>query len=184
MSAVFGSLKGLKPSQRTRLEKLALRRVPPDKALTQEISRQLTELSAEIGRQIGILVDRKGLVRKVLVGNGRSILIPKLDGWRVGPGRLRGLRLIHTHVNDEPLSQEDLSDLALLRLDLVASVGVDHQGLPTMAHVAHLLPENPQGRVWRVLEPIPPSLLDLDFAAFIKSLEDEMSRSFGGRAVD
>jgi GTP-binding protein HflX len=53
-----------------------------------------------------------------------------------------------------------------------------------MAHVAHLLPENPQGRVWRVLEPISPSLLDLDFAAFIKSLEDEMSRSFGGRAVD
>ncbi|MEW6530803.1 MAG: GTPase HflX [Thermodesulfobacteriota bacterium] len=184
MSAVFGSLKGLKPSQRTRLEKLALRRVPPDKALTQEISRQLTELSAEIGRQIGILVDRKGLVRKVLVGNGRSILIPKLDGWRVGPGRLRGLRLIHTHINDEPLSREDLSDLALLRLDMVAAVGVDDQGLPTMAHVAHLLPENPQGRVWRALEPIPPSLLDLDFAAFIKSLEEEMSRSFGGRAVD
>jgi len=184
VSAVFGSLKGLKPSQRARLEKLAFRRVPPDKALTQEISRHLTELSAEIGRQIGVLVDRKGLVRKVLVGNGRSILIPKLEGWRVGAGRLRGLRLIHTHIGDEPLSQEDLSDLALLRLDLVAAVGVDDQGLPTMAHVAHLLPENPGGQVWRVLQPISPSLLDLDFAAFIKSLEDEMARSFGGRAVD
>jgi len=128
---VFGSILGLKPSQRNRLERLAIRRMPHERVVTHEVSRSLTELSSEIRRQIGILIDRQGKVYKVLVGDARSILIPKLSGWRVGVGRLRGLRLVHTHLKDEPLSQEDLSDLALLRLDLVASIGVDQNGLRT-----------------------------------------------------
>jgi GTPase len=183
LSSVFGSLRGLKPSQRTRLEKLALRRIPSNRVITQETARRLTEFSREISRQLGILVDRKGNIRKVLIGDDRSILIPKLDGWRVGVGRLRGLRLVHTHLKDEPLSREDLTDLALLRLDLVASIGMDSDGLPTTVRIAHLLPENPSGEIWQMLDPTPPSLLDLDFTEFIKSLEEEMTRSAGTRAV-
>lgn len=183
MSAVFGSIRGLKPSQRYRLDKLGLRKISPRSVLTHDISRHLTELSAEIRRQIGILVDRKGRVRRILVGDARSILIPKLEGWRIGTGRLRGLRLIHTHLKDEELSNEDLTDLALLRLDLIASIGVDANGLPTVVRIAHLLPDNPAGQVWQLLDPVPPSQLDLDFAGFIKSLEDEISRSMGGRSV-
>ncbi len=151
--------------------------------MTQEMARYLTELSSEIGRQIGILVDRKGNILRVLVGDARSIMIPKLDGWRIGAGRLRGLRLIHTHLKDEPLSQEDLTDLALLRLDLVASIGIDHNGLPTVIRIAHLLPDNPRGDVWQLLDPVQPSLLALDFTGFIKSLEDEISRSVRARSV-
>ena len=124
MSVVVGFLRGLKPSQRTRIERLGLKKIPAHRVVTPELSRRLTELSSEIRRQIGLLVDRSGNIRKILVGDARSILIPKLDGWRVGVGRLRGLRLIHTHLRDEPLSQEDLTDLALLRLDLIAAVGV------------------------------------------------------------
>lgn len=183
MSVVFGSIRGLKPSQRYKLEKLGLRKIPPRSVLTHEISRHLTELSSEIRRQIGILVDRKGRIWRVLVGDARSILIPKLEGWRVGAGRLRGLRLIHTHLKDEPLSVEDLSDLALLRLDLIASVGMDPEGLPTLVRIAHLLPDNPSDQVWQLLDPVPPSQLDLDFTGFIKSLEDEIARSMGGLSV-
>ncbi len=183
MSGVSGSVRGLKASQRTRLEKLALRRIPAARVVSPEMARYLTELSSEIGRQIGILVDRKGNIRRVVVGDARSIMIPKLDGWRVGGGRLRGLRLIHTHLKDEPLSQEDLTDLALLRLDLVASIGIDGNSLPTVIRIAHLLPDNPRGDVWQLLDPIQPSLLDLDFPGFIKSLEDEISKSVGARSV-
>jgi GTPase len=184
LGMISGSLRGLKPSQKTRLEKLAFRRIPAGRVLTHEISRHLTELSAEIRRQIGILVDRKGKIHTVVVGDARSILIPKLDGWRVGGGRLTGLRLVHTHLNDELLSREDLTDLALLRLDLVAVVGMDSQGLPTRVQIAHLLPDNPAGEVWQLLDPVQPSQLDLDFLAFVKSLEDEISRSVGGRSVE
>ena len=157
--------------------------MPHERVVTHEVSRSLTELSSEIRRQIGILIDRQGKVYKVLVGDARSILIPKLSGWRVGVGRLRGLRLVHTHLKDELLSQEDLSDLALLRLDLVASIGVDQNGLPTLMRIAHLLPDNPAGKVWQLLDPIHPSQLDLDFTFFIKSLEDEISRSVSGRST-
>jgi GTP-binding protein HflX len=160
-----------------------MRRIPADRVVTQEVSRQLTEISAELNRQIGVLVDRKGNIRRVLVGDARSVMIPKVDGWRVGAGRLRGLRLIHTHLRDEPLSDEDLTDLALLRLDMIAAVGVDKNGLPLAVRMAHLLPDNPDGAVWQLLDPLPPSLLDLDFTAFIKSLEDEISRSVRARSV-
>lgn len=184
MSAVTGLKRGLKPSQVNRLEKLSMKRIPADRVVTHEMSRRLTDLSAEIRRQIGILVDRSGKIHKVLVGDARSILIPKLDGWRIGAGRLRGLRLIHTHLRDEGLTEEDLTDLALLRLDLVASIGVDSRGLPTVVRIAHLLPTNPRGDIWQLLEPVPPSQLDLSFLSFIRSLEDEISRSVGARAVN
>lgn len=183
MSSVFGSIRGLKPSQRSRIERLGLKKIQADRVVTQEMSRRLTELSAETGRQIGLLVDRRGNIRKILVGDARSILIPKLEGWRVGAGRLRGLRLIHTHLKNEPLSREDLTDLALLRLDMIAAVGVGPEGLPTMIRIAHLLPDSPSGEIWQLLEPVPPSLLDVDFTSFIRSLEDEISRSVGGRSV-
>ncbi len=183
VSAVYGSLRGLKRSQKTRIERLGLKRIPTQRVVTQDVSRQLTELSAEINRQLGILVDRRGRIYKVLVGDARSILIPKLEGWRAGRGRLRGLRFIHTHLRDEPLSREDLTDLALLRFDLIASIGMDDAGLPTLVHTAHLLPENPSGDIWQLLDPSPPSLLDLDFTKFIRSLEDEISRSRQGRSV-
>ena len=183
MSAVAGLKRGLKPSQRSRLEKLSIKRIPADRVITHEMSRRMTELSAEIRRQIGILVDRNGKIYKVLVGDARSILIPKLEGWRIGAGRLRGLRLVHTHLKDEELSEEDLTDLALLRLDLVASIGLDDQGLPTVVRMAHLLPANPRGQIWQRLDAVPPSQLDLSFLSFIKSLEDEISRSVGARAV-
>jgi len=183
LSAVFGSLRDLKPSQRVRVERLALKRIPANRVITHETARRLTELSREVGRQLGILIDRKGNVRKVLVGDHRGILIPKLDGWRVGVGRLRGLRLVHTHLKDEALSREDLTDLALLRLDLIASIGVDTDGLPTVVRIAHLLPENPSGAIWQLLDALPPSLLDLDFTDFIRSLEEEMTRSSGALSV-
>jgi GTP-binding protein HflX len=81
------------------------------------------------------------------------------------------------------LSHEDLTDLALLRLDLIASVGVDSVGLPTLIEIAHLLPPNPKGEAWRLTEPTFPSQLDLDFLAFIKSLEGEIYRMVNSSSI-
>jgi GTP-binding protein HflX len=81
------------------------------------------------------------------------------------------------------LSHEDLTDLALLRLDLIASVGVDSVGLPALIEIAHLLPPNPKGEAWRLMEPTFPSQLDLDFLAFIKSLEGEIYRMVNSSSI-
>jgi GTPase len=183
LSFISGSTLGLKPSQVTRLEKFAKRRVPANMVITHELARTLTDLSFEINRQLGLLIDRKGRLQRIIVGDARSILIPRLSGWRVGAGRLRGLRLIHTHLKDEPLSSEDLSDLALLRFDIVSTIGVDEYGLPTLMRIAYLLPPNPKNQVWEFLEPAPPSQLDLDFLVFVKSLEDEISRTLKGKRI-
>jgi len=86
-----------------------------------------------------------------------------------------GLRCLHTHLNQEGLSQEDLTDLALLKLDLMAAVPVSEGGTPLKIYLAHVLPENPGGEYWKVLPPIKPEELEnFDFARFISALEDEL----------
>ena len=128
------------------------RRVPSGELLSAELARHLTELSREINRQVGVLLSHKGEVEWVLVGDAARLLLPDIGRARAGQARLRGLRLVHTHLNEEPLSRDDLTDLALLRLDAVAAVGVLSDGLPGRVFVAHLLPENPQGELWRTTE--------------------------------
>lgn len=87
---------------------------------------------------------------------------------------MRGLRLIHTHLKNEPLNKDDLTDLSLLRLDIVAAVGI-RDGLPDMIFTAHLMPEGSLNAT----EISPPSNIyqfDMDFVSFINALEDEMER--------
>lgn len=130
---------------------------------------------------MGILVDRKGRVAYVIVGDAKSIFLPDLEKeYSVSNQRLRGLRLLHTHLYAEPLSDDDLTDLALLRLDMVVAVGVRSDGLPDLTYPAHILPLNPQKEKWRLLEPKPAAQLDVDFIGLIQSLEEEIGRSQPG----
>jgi len=114
----------------------------------------------------------------VIVGNHHQIIIPALNRWRTGRGRLRGLRCIHTHLKGEPLSQEDLTDLALLRLDLMAAIGVDEKGLPSNFSMAYLLPKNPEGQLWKVENYRSFYEVELDFMEFVKELEDQLEKDF------
>lgn len=153
--------------------------------MTPEFARQLGELSFETGRQIGALIDRKGRIEYVMVGDNRRIELPDFKRVRVASGRFRGLRCVHTHLRGETLTQDDLTDLALLRLDLMAAINIDNRtGLPGLIHAAHLLPlhagdlehaSTPQ--LYGFVEPTVASQLDLDFLALIESLEEEMARN-------
>lgn len=109
--------------------------------VTAEFARQLTELSHETRRQIGALIDRKGRVEYVMIGDNRRIELPDFKRVRVATDRFRGLRFVHTHLRGEDLTQDDLTDLALLRLDLMVAIDVQaDSGLPGMVKAAHLLP--------------------------------------------
>jgi GTP-binding protein HflX len=141
----------------------------------------MTGLSNEIRRQIGILVGRRGSVETVIVGDQRGITIPDLSRYRTGILRLRGLRLIHTHLQGEPLTEEDLTDLALLRLDMMVALAVNENGHPGLIYTAHLLPDNREKRVWEVNPPIPLTQWDVDFLPWIQSLEEEFQR--GQRSI-
>src|SRR6266542_1983247 len=109
MQDVFGNTLGLKPSQLHALRRTYRRRVDARSIISPELARHLCEVSAETNRLIGVLLDRKGDVHAVIVGDARR----------------------------------------LERLDLVAALEVRPGGLPGKVHWAHLLPENPQGAMWK-----------------------------------
>jgi GTP-binding protein HflX len=165
------------------LERLYRRRVPPWELVTPELARQLAEISREVRRQVGILVDRAGMVTHVIVGDAKGLLIPHLPRERGAMGRLKGLRLIHTHLDTSVLTQDDLMDLALLRLDAVAALAVDPQGLPEAVQVAHLLPHEDNGRNWVLISADHLSHLDLNFTHLVDSLEEELARSSDARGA-
>lgn len=144
ISTLEGNTLGLKASQIKRLEKLYQRRLSPRALVTQEFARQLTEISSEIRRQIGVLINRQGQVEYVIVGDAKGIVIPDLKRHRTGQGRFRGLRCIHTQLAGEGLTQDDLTDLALLRLDMMAVLSMTSEGLPGWIEAAHLLPASPK----------------------------------------
>src|SRR5688500_13898209 len=167
-----------------RIERLSTRRVPPADVISPELARQMSELSLETGRQIGVLINRKGQVEYVMVGNAKQIEMPDFGRSRAATERFRGLRCVHTHLQNERLTQDDLTDLALLRLDLMSAIQVEKtSGLPGMVYSAHLLPtssaslqSNGDSLPYEFLEPNIPSQLDTDFVSLITSLESEMTR--------
>jgi GTP-binding protein HflX len=180
---VFGNIHGLKASQAKALERLFRRRLPPDRLVTHEFARELCGLTAELRRQVGVLVDRRGDVTHVMVGDAGSIELPDWGRLRAGAGRLRGLRCIHTHLGDEALTRDDVTDLVLLRLDAMVALTTGEDGLPGPAHVAALLPANRDGASVQYLDPVPPARLDLDFRDWIRALEEELARSARTREV-
>ena len=184
MNKIHGNLTGLAPAQIKGIEQLYRRRMPPERIITHDLARQLTTLSREINRQIGLLISRRGEIAFVVVGSHKDILIPGLDSFRSSSSRFRGLRLIHTHLDGENLTTDDLTDLALLRLDLVCAIDTDPDGLPGKAYTAHLIPENLEGTFWMQLPPAPPSELTLNFLSFIQSLEGEFTKKQKTRKVD
>ncbi len=174
---IHGNTSGLKPSQLKALERIYQRRLPPGEAITVELARYLTEQSRELRRQIGLIIDRGGEVKYVILGDDREIVIPDLSGFGLGRSGLRGLRCIHTHLKGEPLSQDDLNDLALLRLDMMATLAVGDDGMPGTLHVAHLIPPTPDGQR-HLLQKIPSMYnWDFDFAAFVRALDAELEAS-------
>ncbi|MEI7671725.1 MAG: GTPase HflX [Deltaproteobacteria bacterium] len=181
---IHGHLTGLGPDEQKRLRQFYRRRVHPDAIITPELARQLTELSRELNRQIGLLINRRGEVAYVVVGDHRGIMIPDLSEYPASSTRFRGLRLIHSHLQEGGLSDEDLTDLALLRLDIVGALEARPDGLPGRVHLAHLIPENPEDSYWQILPPAPPSELRHDFISFIQALEGEFTRRQKSRKID
>ncbi len=178
-----GNLQGLKPNQIKRLSRLYQRQFPTDDCYTNEQARELAELTADTGRQLGLLIDRQGKVGMVLVGDNRSIYIPELPRKRLSAGRLRGLRLLHTHLSGESLSQEDLMDMVFLRLDSVTALNVS-SGFPETVQTAHLLPPNPEEKSYEIFEPMRWDRFDLDLGGIVEALEDEFSRQMDGLGTE
>ncbi len=166
----------MKPSQVTRLERLSRRRVPVEAVISAELARACAELSHELWRQIGLVINRRGVIEAVIVGTDRQVVIPPLARSRSGPRLLRGVRFIHTRLDDRLLTKDDLTDMALLRLDLIAALGVGARGEPASLALAHLLPPNPRGRAYEEWAPQSFQAFRCRCDHLVSSLEAEMTR--------
>jgi GTP-binding protein HflX len=181
---VTGNLTGLKASEIKTLERLYRRRVAPAEVVSSELAAQLASQSAELHRQIGVLIDRRGTIQHVMVGDASKLFLPDVGRMRGGQGRFRGLRLVHTHIRGEALTRDDLTDLALLRLDAVAAITVDAAGNAGKLFIGHLLADAPADRPWRELPAEPASAPRTNFTELISGLESEFGRVRRTAATD
>lgn len=160
------------------MERTFRRKVSPREVVSQELANHLAGISMEIGRQVGVIISRDGQVRNVIVGDADKVEIPEIGRLRSRPGRLRGLRLVHTHLKGEPISSDDLNDLALLRLDAVAVLHATEDGSAGRIEAAQVVPPSPDrdsGEPFRFFQAPNPASLDLDFETQTAALETEFS---------
>ena len=181
MKRLYGNLSGLKPSQLKRIERITGRRVSPAVLISTELARDVARISSEIRRQIGLLINRKGKVACVIVGDHHQIFIPGIVAQRVAAGRLTGLRCVHTHLKPDPLSQEDLTDLVLLRLDMMATITMTPDGRPDQIYAAHILPGENETQAYEVMPPMDPYHPDRFCLETILALEAEMAQQLALR---
>lgn len=112
----------------------------------------------------------------MIVGDDKRIIIPPLERER--SNRLRELRLIHTHLKHEPLSEEDLYDLTLLQFDTITAITILKDGFPDKFHSARLSPESKTGYEFLQIER--PGQYHYSYKTLVDLIEEEFKRHFKG----
>ncbi len=176
-TTIHGNTGGLKADERRSLEKLGRRRVGAGEMIGLPLARALAEISGAIGRRVGVLVDRRGAVTQVAIGDASRIWVPDFGRFRAGTGRLRGLRWITTCVSGQPLTRDDLVDLVRLRLDFVVALEVTADGRPSLVHLAHAAPFGSPAGPHVLRTPVLVHELAEDFPTYIAELEEELARA-------
>jgi GTPase len=154
-----------------------------------QLARALTELSSETGRRLGLLIDRSGQVDFVVVGDAHRVHLPDLGPKRAGAARFRGVRLVLTSLRPwlpetsssgaRGLTEDDLTDLALLQLDGVATIRVLPDGLPGEIEYATLLPPTPgveEDKAWQIERVRSVHDWTDDWSALLADLEAQFAR--------
>jgi GTP-binding protein HflX len=119
-------------------------------------------------------------VEYVIVGDEKGIVIPTLEDYPLGKRSLRGLRLIHTHLRQEKLTEDDLTDLSLLRLDLLAAVLFTPGRGQISAQIGWL--SSAASGPTTLTDPVTPfEKIDLDCTHFIAELEADLERTARSR---
>nr|NJM01177.1 GTPase HflX [Desulfobacula sp.] len=172
---VYGNIEGLRHTQIKLIETLYQYQTLPEYIADPELVLSLVGLSHDIKRQIGVLIDRNGKVIHVMVGDPQRIVIPVISDYMAHPGKLKGLRLVHTHLKEEPLTRDDLTDLALLRLDYITAVCIRADGQPGFVYSGHILPDE-DAEPYKVLSPVRVEDLKADCLSQILALESELTR--------
>jgi GTP-binding protein HflX len=174
MKKIQGNLSGLKSNHKKKLDKLYKRRIPVESIITKEVADEMAILSQETGRQLALLINRVGKVIYVIVGDQQKIYIPETPDYNSSFGRMKGLRCVHTHLKNEDLTQDDFTDLSLLKLDVMAAITIKN-GKADLIYTAVIDPfsETP----YRRLDPFPAYKIPDDCHFLIDETEADLSKA-------
>ncbi len=171
---IYGELVGLKRSVIKDLEKYYNYPVPKDEVVSKYLAKELTRVSKEINRVIALLIDRKGEIKFIIIGNHNRVFIPELGRFRAGGKRFRGLRLFQTKLNYEEITIDNLTDLYKLKLDMVSVLTTSPLGEPDSIYSVVIEPSAKTD--YRYLEPISIHETDIGFIQLINELEEQFSK--------
>ena len=135
---ILGDLAGIRASQIQELRDLSELVTERSELIHPEILEGLLRLTQLWNREIAVYLSRPGALLAAAVGQHATVALPPIKGRSIG----KHLRCIHTHPNgDFRLSPLDLSALASLQLESMASVGV-LEGRLTGIQIAYRTGEN------------------------------------------
>ena len=152
--------------------------------MTLEYARDLGELALELRKNVSTLIDRRGRVVTVAVGDAQDTPLPTLSGE--AESRLYGLRLVHTHLKPGGLSSGDLSMLFLNRLDAIIAVDVQENSRNNTeigeVHMAQVAPPQAEEEDWILERPMSAREAEkINILERIRALEEELARSATAR---
>ncbi len=159
----------------------------PHEVVTRALAREMNDLCASLRRVLGLLVDRRGDVTHVILGDSLRLYLPDIGRLRAGEQRLRGLRLIVSHPGGAyrgrksyGLESDLITDLEKLQLDGVLQLEAKRDGAPGRLAFGHVMPAQKGRTGARVHEDFYPNFeaLDLDFLFFVEDLEDQLQKAF------
>ncbi|MFL0194626.1 GTPase HflX [Clostridium sp. WILCCON 0269] len=123
---IYGNTDGIKKSILDELEEMYNIKVSKDNICDTEILEILCKNTMYLNREISVIINRKGKVISISVGDSNSVNIEEVY---VSKNKLSGIRMVHTHPNgNSQLSEVDISALINLRLDCISAIGVNHKG--------------------------------------------------------
>jgi len=173
LERVHGLTKGIKEEHRRALETLQGFTVPSTVICTPELAGEIAHLSHAIGREVGVLVDRHGHVREIVIGRRWKPWLEEIPP-RTGSQPLAGLRLIEAHpTRDGRPTEADRRLLFDAGLDLLVTLG-STGGSPTEAWIATLAASNGRLTVHEEGPYTLDTLAHLDLAYRLRSAEEAL----------
>ena len=128
MNEVLGQIEGIKRHLLVQLRDLYAFDPETDEFLPLPVATVMARITAACKREIVVLVNRRGRVVQVAVGEATTTSVQSVPDRRSN-NRLSGLRCLHTHPQGESvLSEADYSALGRNRYDAMIAIGVEEDG--------------------------------------------------------
>lgn len=142
---IYGNIKDLKAIEQKAIKVLLDAHNGALDIVSLPLARKISQAANLCHRLVGVLLDRKGEVRWVVVGDSARLYLPDIGRLRGGSERLRGLRLVVARptalpvVDRKPtLSHDFKTDLEKLRLDAVIEIDASRENVDGPFILAYL----------------------------------------------